>query len=844
MAANRIKQTEIHVSPKVGDVVFYEYCDTVLPINQNPEYGSAHPNPVKYPNHKLSFIDAADDEGRVKWYYVADRTEQEDHNWRVSYPYAGLISCPRFTCLSVVPRSTFTPTARGTSHPLDLGDDTIAENARFRGANLVFEQQMEIGFKEIESLYIAVQRIYDKVPTIAEQLTHKIETSYPYAGIVACPRRTRTLVISRAEFEGTAKGTADPVFASSKLISEEQVETGDAIIENLYVVVRRTYDEVPTIAEQEAYNAEKEFPYQSDKRFPRTVRRYVVPRADLVTAANTPATAVLTLSGQPLDTQTVVIGNKTYTFQSVLTNVNGNVLIGADAAASLDNLKAAVNLSAGAGTLYAAATTAHTQVTATANTDTTQTFSATILAATDGNAAVQNALASTETLTNGAFGAATFTGAVDNYDAVAIPSAGLDLGGAILAYRKEDRFQGQAEDSLYVLVTVAHDRVPNLTTSGELDFLKGYGYRIERPFGTDDHHRVTWRIPAVGSGYTPSVDYAACPIVGHTGLLLVDESIEANPANAGTLDVVRVYDSLPGPELEKEVREKFADVPEGFLVSRITEQIRQPVRNNASIASLDGTLPTAVGGALVRTELGADGSSTTVITKGSTRLTYTLGTMKDVEYDDETGKVFDVTHEIVPASSAAGANLDTGTGIFSIVRKLNQYFSIKTSRKATTLGTGDDVRTYDDVVNWGWPAVLPSGQPRFYAVEAKEGHLIRFGYDIDLKEAYSGPCRATIVESWSPTAQAVPTVVHMMPTPIFFDFPMTRNFMIPACLHPAITLEEIVGSTHPTLHSATTTKTFAATNYTDWPNTIIGAVSQTPYRGGFRMKVMTVYKPA
>ena len=55
----------------------------------------------------------------------------------------------------------------------------------------------------------------------------------------------------------------------------------------------------------------------------------------------------------------VVVGTKTYTFQTTLTNVDGNVKIGASASASLDNLIAAINLDpAGAGTKYAAAMTA------------------------------------------------------------------------------------------------------------------------------------------------------------------------------------------------------------------------------------------------------------------------------------------------------------------------------------------------------------------------------------------------------------------------------------------------------------------------------------------------------
>jgi hypothetical protein len=64
-----------------------------------------------------------------------------------------------------------------------------------------------------------------------------------------------------------------------------------------------------------------------------------------------------TLTSVPLNTETVTIGGKVYTYQTTLTDVDGNVLIGASAEASLDNLIAAVNLDAGAGSLYAASMT-------------------------------------------------------------------------------------------------------------------------------------------------------------------------------------------------------------------------------------------------------------------------------------------------------------------------------------------------------------------------------------------------------------------------------------------------------------------------------------------------------
>jgi hypothetical protein len=82
----------------------------------------------------------------------------------------------------------------------------------------------------------------------------------------------------------------------------------------------------------------------------------------------------------------------------------------------------------------------------------------------------------------------------------------------------------------------------------------------------------------------------------------------------------------------------------------------------------------------------------------------------------------------------------------------------------------------------------------------------------------------------------------MLPTPLECEFPLT-SLNIPACLHQAITFTEVIGTNHPTLAYTTATRTFDATNYTDWPNTIVGQFTQTPYQGGFRIESVLIYKP-
>jgi uncharacterized phage protein (TIGR02218 family) len=119
------------------------------------------------------------------------------------------------------------------------------------------------------------------------------------------------------------------------------------------------------------------------------------------------ATGTLTLTGNATNGQTVTIDTKVYTFQTSLTDVDGNVLIGATASDSLDNLIAAINLDAGAGSLYATSMTIHPTVSAAAGAGDTMDVTAKTAGA-DGND-----IETTETLSNGSWGDSELSGGVD-----------------------------------------------------------------------------------------------------------------------------------------------------------------------------------------------------------------------------------------------------------------------------------------------------------------------------------------------------------------------------------------------------------------------------------------------
>jgi hypothetical protein len=145
------------------------------------------------------------------------------------------------------------------------------------------------------------------------------------------------------------------------------------------------------------------------------------------------ATGILTLTGQPLDLETVTIGKPggtaiTYIFDiTTLNDLPNHVLIGATASITLDNLIAAIEGGAGEGTLYGTGTVAHTEVNAAAGAGDTVDLTAEAGSGLDGNL-----VETTESLTNGSFGAGTLTGGAASSRFTAVAHALTDGEGPLV----------------------------------------------------------------------------------------------------------------------------------------------------------------------------------------------------------------------------------------------------------------------------------------------------------------------------------------------------------------------------------------------------------------------------
>ena len=125
---------------------------------------------------------------------------------------------------------------------------------------------------------------------------------------------------------------------------------------------------------------------------------------------NGKAVETLTLTGLPLDTETVTIGVTVYTFLDTFVDAGTNVHIGADADECIDNLISAITGvatgSAVEGTDFPTGVTVHPDVTALQGDGDTMYTVAKVAGA------AGNSIATTETLTNGSWGAATMSGGV------------------------------------------------------------------------------------------------------------------------------------------------------------------------------------------------------------------------------------------------------------------------------------------------------------------------------------------------------------------------------------------------------------------------------------------------
>lgn len=167
---------------------------------------------------------------------------------------------------------------------------------------------------------------------------------------------------------------------------------------------------------------------------------------------------------------------------------------------------------------------------------------------------------------------------------------------------------------------------------------------------------------------------------------------------------------------------------------------------------------------------------------------------------------------------------------------------IKTTRKLdSTYGY-----TSTEVRNGYWPPVLLT-PPEIAGVdgydEVGQTYTVKQARELNIQDAYNGPCSATIVIAWSPTAPTGPSpgVTQFVTDEIYYEG-ILFDIRIPGCLHPSLTLFENVNN-HPVYPDQVRSKTYPGTTHETWPATQVADYSARPYLGGWVIETVTLAQP-
>jgi len=150
------------------------------------------------------------------------------------------------------------------------------------------------------------------------------------------------------------------------------------------------------------------------------------------------------------------------------------------------------------------------------------------------------------------------------------------------------------------------------------------------------------------------------------------------------------------------------------------------------------------------------------------------------------------------------------------------------------------VSSFNTSVNYTFPSVLST--VRIDGWEKRAGGVVNVTAPVMSKHRYSGPCKASILVTWSKTPQTVAPDSPPQPLPINISTPYF-SINVPACLHSGYNLDFTNGTEDLVYKYTVANFSFGATNYTDWPASLVVSDTQKPYRGGYLREKTTVFAP-
>lgn len=149
-------------------------------------------------------------------------------------------------------------------------------------------------------------------------------------------------------------------------------------------------------------------------------------------------------------------------------------------------------------------------------------------------------------------------------------------------------------------------------------------------------------------------------------------------------------------------------------------------------------------------------------------------------------------------------------------------------------------RTYASTVDFSWPAVLD--EILIDTWERKDGGYEQYVRPQFAKEAYSGPCEASITERFYLNAPTSLSIEALQPLPINISNPLFSVSVGPT-LHNGFDLNVSTGTEHPTYKYTAGVYRVKATSPTAWPTTLIVEDDVRPFRGGWLRQTVTIQPP-
>jgi len=130
-----------------------------------PKVGSKHPDKEKYPDHRFSHAEVAEEQGLLyTFFYVAPRLDQEGYNWEYAVADIGGTKFDAISAVYATPRTTFTPDLplMGTAAPVFSGSTTP------EGYVLAQRRQSRVNDRELDGHLVFETRVYVRKVSISE----------------------------------------------------------------------------------------------------------------------------------------------------------------------------------------------------------------------------------------------------------------------------------------------------------------------------------------------------------------------------------------------------------------------------------------------------------------------------------------------------------------------------------------------------------------------------------------------------------------------------------------------------------------------------------------------------